>query len=176
MDSLVVITVFVLIGALLSKIVISIADERRGKPSSGEWGIAEPSRPRTSNYAWASEGNSRTVDASRQLRPSDPDSIVDLQAQIAKLKESGRLILRQRDEARASVGEFSSRIAVLQQKLAESSVERATAGGEGRFRAVKAAFARMYHPDRIAHAGLERSLREQVFKEFWTEIEKIERS
>lgn len=43
------------------------------------------------------------------------------------------------------------------------------------FGEVKRSFARLYHPDRTPHVGLERMIREQVFKEFWAEIEKIER-
>lgn len=44
-----------------------------------------------------------------------------------------------------------------------------------KFREVKAAFARLYHPDRTTQAGIERLVREQVFKEFWLEIERIDR-
>ena len=50
-----------------------------------------------------------------------------------------------------------------------------TIGPDARFRAAKAAFARLYHPDRTRTEGIERLIREQVFKEFWAEIERIER-
>ena len=55
------------------------------------------------------------------------------------------------------------------------------ANGAGRghvdhkFRAAKNAFARLYHPDRIAGNAQEERLRTELFKEFWDELERIER-
>ena len=55
------------------------------------------------------------------------------------------------------------------------------ANGDGRghidhkFRAAKTAFARLYHPDRIAGNAPEERLRTELFKEFWDELERIER-
>lgn len=46
---------------------------------------------------------------------------------------------------------------------------------DGRFRQAKTAFARLYHPDRIAGDGPEKRIRTEVFKEFWDELERIER-
>ena len=56
----------------------------------------------------------------------------------------------------------------------------ATAGGagtpvDGRFRQAKTAFARLYHPDRFTGDGAEKRIRTEVFKEFWEELERIER-
>lgn len=52
-------------------------------------------------------------------------------------------------------------------------------GGRGhidrKFRAAKNAFARRYHPDRIAGNAQEERLRTELFKEFWDELERIER-
>lgn len=46
---------------------------------------------------------------------------------------------------------------------------------EPRFRAAKKAFARLFHPDNLRTDGLERALRTEIFKEFWQELEAIER-
>ncbi len=46
---------------------------------------------------------------------------------------------------------------------------------DGRFRQAKTTFARLYHPDRITGDGLEKRIRTEVFKEFWDELERIER-
>jgi len=46
---------------------------------------------------------------------------------------------------------------------------------DGRFRQAKTAFARLYHPDRLSGDGPEKRIRTEVFKEFWDELERIER-
>ena len=58
--------------------------------------------------------------------------------------------------------------------LAEAT-EQAQADA-GKFRAARLAFARLYHPDRGGASEIDRLVRGQVFKEFWTELERIERS
>ena len=55
------------------------------------------------------------------------------------------------------------------EKLAKMQV---TATGLGR---VKQAFARLHHPDRVKADGIERLIRTEIFKEFWSELERIER-
>ena len=57
-----------------------------------------------------------------------------------------------------------------------------TGGPEGpratsdiKFRQAKNAFARLYHPDRLAVDGAEKRIRTELFKEFWDELERIER-
>jgi len=47
-----------------------------------------------------------------------------------------------------------------------------TATGLGR---AKQAFARLHHPDRVQADGIERVIRTEIFKEFWRELERIER-
>jgi len=48
-------------------------------------------------------------------------------------------------------------------------------GGDAKFRQAKKAFARMYHPDQIAGDSLEKRIRTELFKEFWEELDRIER-
>lgn len=47
--------------------------------------------------------------------------------------------------------------------------------GELKFRQAKKAFARLYHPDQIAGDSPEKRIRVELFKEFWEELERIER-
>ena len=97
-----------------------------------------------------------------------------LEAQVARLKSSGREVIAQRDAARTEASHLLVQVKELTARLA------ATPAGpcepvDARFRELKAAFAKLYHPDRITASGFERTLREQVFKEVWSEIERIER-
>lgn len=48
--------------------------------------------------------------------------------------------------------------------------------GESKFREIKKRFARKYHPNSVGSGSLEATLRAEIFKEFWTEIEAVERS
>ncbi len=47
--------------------------------------------------------------------------------------------------------------------------------GDAKFRQAKKAFARMYHPDQITGDTPEKRIRTELFKEFWHELERIER-
>lgn len=67
-------------------------------------------------------------------------------------------------------------IKILNEKIVKMNLPAGSAPSpDWKFREVKAAFARLYHPDRTTQAGIERIVREQVFKEFWREIERIDR-
>ena len=46
---------------------------------------------------------------------------------------------------------------------------------EKKFSTAKRRFAQLYHPNNMQHTGIEKLVREQFFKEFWEELEKIER-
>lgn len=45
-----------------------------------------------------------------------------------------------------------------------------------RFRDAKSAFARLFHPDSAGGDAKEREIRTEMFKQFWDELERIERS
>ena len=45
---------------------------------------------------------------------------------------------------------------------------------DGKFRAAKRAFAKNFHPDRVSAGGVERTVRELLFKEYWAELRRIE--
>lgn len=46
---------------------------------------------------------------------------------------------------------------------------------EPRFRAAKSAFARLFHPDTLRDDAPERDIRADMFKQYWAELERIER-
>ena len=86
----------------------------------------------------------------------------DLECQVASLRskfsncqERNSQLISERDTALG--------------KLARMQV---TATGLGR---AKQAFARLHHPDRVQADGVERVIRTEIFKEFWRELERIER-
>ncbi|RVT96119.1 hypothetical protein EOD42_13440 [Rhodovarius crocodyli] len=43
-------------------------------------------------------------------------------------------------------------------------------------RDLRRAFARRYHPDRVAGSVVERRVKAEIFSEFWAEIERVERA
>lgn len=48
-------------------------------------------------------------------------------------------------------------------------------GQDAKFRQAKNAFARLYHPDQVTGDDREKRLRIDIFKEFWDELERIDR-
>ena len=51
----------------------------------------------------------------------------------------------------------------------------AEGASDRRFQEAKRAFARRFHPDFVNATGMERTLRTDLFKEFWADLERIER-
>jgi len=48
-------------------------------------------------------------------------------------------------------------------------------GQDAKFRQAKNAFARLYHPDQVTGDDREKRIRVDLFKEFWDELERIDR-
>ena len=48
-------------------------------------------------------------------------------------------------------------------------------GADHKFKQARTAFARLYHPDRLHGDADEQRLRAELFKEFWEELERIDR-
>ncbi len=109
------------------------------------------------------------------------DTIAALQAQIDRLKAAGREVIRQREQLREELEQARAVMAAQQREL--DALRSSGAGGappdmaedRGRFQRAKRAFAERFHPDRATGGTMDRLIREQVFKEFWAELEKIER-
>lgn len=49
-------------------------------------------------------------------------------------------------------------------------------GDDAKFRRAKAVFARLFHPDSILDDAVEREIRTEIFKQYWAELERIDRS
>lgn len=132
------------------------------------------------------------VAAPRFLRPSarapravapaaDPQALqrhlAEMAASVQRLREAGHAAAAERDAARAEAAALRLALSAARAELAQQA---ATSPGPpepaGRFRAAKLAFARLYHPDRAGGSELDRLVRGQVFREFWTELERIEKS
>jgi hypothetical protein len=86
----------------------------------------------------------------------------DLEGQVAVLRSKFSTCQEQNSQL------ISERDTAVE-KLAKMQV---TATGLGR---AKQAFARLHHPDRVQADGIERLIRTEIFKEFWSELERIER-
>lgn len=102
--------------------------------------------------------------------PTDPHSIglatelKRLNVTVEKLRAALKQVADHRDQLKAQVENLT--------KLA-SAPERD--GEDRRFERAKQAFAKFYHPNTWAgHSRLDVSVRAEVFKEFWPELERIE--
>ncbi|MEM9682262.1 MAG: hypothetical protein AAF942_03265 [Pseudomonadota bacterium] len=85
---------------------------------------------------------------------------------------------------------YKAEIRRLKTRLGEPVTEEALAGVNGmngtnghggeamsdmKFKQARTAFARLYHPDRHRGDAEEKRLRSELFKEFWEELERIDR-
>jgi hypothetical protein len=121
----------------------------------------------------------------------------ELEATVLRLRQTGHSVVAQRDAARAEAASLRLALGASQLELARvrqheefeflaKAVLREPppppmvftapdAAESGKFRAAKLAFARLYHPDRGGTSEMDRLIRSQVFKEFWSELERIEK-
>lgn len=91
-------------------------------------------------------------------------------------------------QAKRELADAQATIADLRKKLAEAersihrleqqvSASRDDGGGNDRkFRELKKRFAKRYHPNSVGSSGIEAVIRNEIFKEFWSEIEQVEQS
>jgi hypothetical protein len=80
-----------------------------------------------------------------------------------------------------TVNYYKAEIRRLKERLGEPVTDEGPRNGNGhaapdlKFKQARTAFARMYHPDRMQGDGDEKRVRAELFKEFWEELERIER-
>ncbi len=94
---------------------------------------------------------------------------------MSELQELRQRLLRAEERARQAEDRAAYLKFEIEKLRAAPAAASAGLAGEARFKAVKRAFARLYHPDQAQCGDLERVVRTQVFHEFWPEIERIER-
>lgn len=132
-----------------------------------------------------------------QLHPDDLSYLRGLHSRLSGAKPNGNAGTNSKPEAQPQtdplgnalreLNEARNKIAMLQQKVAAaqgtfSSLEqqlasRADGGGDDRkFRDIKKRFARRYHPNSVNSTGIDKIIRTEIFKEFWAEIEDVEKS
>ena len=99
-----------------------------------------------------------------------PDSVQSLQSEVETLWKLGEEVASERDAWMQRALNAEEKIKVLQE-----TSNLADQDGDSNFLAIKKAFARLFHPDINKSTGYERAIRTEVFKEFWPEIERIER-
>jgi hypothetical protein len=108
--------------------------------------------------------------------------------EIARERDAAR---RQREAAERRLAEMTTERDALRAELRKrppggAGAHRAEAqhaarapqgqhGADEKFRAAKRTFAKKFHPDQAVGGTAEKAVREAVFKEFWTELERIER-
>jgi hypothetical protein len=102
--------------------------------------------------------------------PADPKSnalaveLKRLNVTVEKLRAALKQVADHRDQLKAQV-----------ENLTKLALPAADGGEDRRFETTKKAFAKFYHPNTWAgHSRLDVSVRAEVFKEFWAELERIE--
>ena len=143
---------------------------------------AEP--PRASSVdASASESprSKADVDGARRELNSAREQIRRLEEINEELRDKGRQVVAQRDQ-------WEQRAKELEKELARArAAPRGARTGAGfgqksqqdlanqKIKKAKIAFAKLCHPNNTRHTGIDAAIRSDIFKEFWDQLEKIER-
>ena len=104
------------------------------------------------------ESPSSKADASPEAR------IVELEKTISRLRERGRLAVAQRDQ-------WEQRALAAEQQLATGGVGNSSR----KYRLLKNALAKEFHPDHSSASGIEKVIRTETFKLIWAKIEEIDK-
>jgi hypothetical protein len=103
----------------------------------------------------------------RQPPISPQQQIEELRARIEQLRASGRKIIAQREEWRG-------RALSAEAKLAEAATKGDSEHGADRYAALKRYLAKQFHPDNAPGPGIEKMVRSEIFKEIWSEIDRLD--
>ena len=89
-----------------------------------------------------------------------------LERENERLRAFGRAVIEQREKwKRLALG--------AQSKLWETDCEK-TDASDARYAALKRYLAKQFHPDYSPGRGIERAVRSEIFKEIWSEIDRLE--
>ena len=123
-------------------------------------------------------GNRRVLKTPPSLKPERigfreryEKRIEDLKKTIADLRSSKREIAEHSKVWKIRAREAEIKVKELERKI--SRLGTRPAENDSKFKKIKSRFAIMYHPDKFT--GEEKLKKQEVFKEFWEEIEKIEK-
>ena len=90
--------------------------------------------------------------------------ISDLEAEIVRLKGANRRLQQRAQQAE---------LAMKERRPSEPDRGR---DASGRYSALKRTLAKLFHPDHSSGTSFEKAIRQELFKEIWSEIDKIESS
>jgi hypothetical protein len=110
----------------------------------------KPSRPKDKKY---------TRPASHPTQPKQNETNPQIAALIREIAE---------------LQHNSSKLTSENQTLKEQLRLANERGGNDKFARVKRAFAQKFHPDSVEADGIEKVVKNEIFKEFWEEIRKID--
>ena len=91
-----------------------------------------------------------------------------LEKENERLRAFGRAVIEQRDKwKRLALG--------AQSRIWETArTERTTVARDTRYVALKRYLARQFHPDHAPGRGIEKAVRGEIFKEIWSEIDRLD--
>ncbi len=115
-------------------------------------------------------GGVRQSDSPPNPPTSPQQRIEELEAQAERLRASGRKIIAQRDE-------WKGRALSAEAKLTEAAIKGNNEhGNDGadRYAALKRYLAKQFHPDNAPGPGIEKIVRSEIFKEIWSEIDRLD--
>ena len=105
--------------------------------------------------------------------------VAQLERQLAQKAEASEPGQNQNLMIRLETAEKDARTARQAASRLEESLadirSKANRSANAKVRRIKRVFAQRFHPDQISTSGLDREIRETVFKEFWRELDRIER-
>ncbi len=114
-------------------------------------------RGRSLNNAPTAKQNNKTLTQEQM-------EILNLKSSISVLEEELQSLQKQNEMANKTIFD-------LQSKDTQTQPHR---DSDAKFSMVKRAFARKYHPNNMQSDGIDKLVREEIFREFWEEIRKIE--
>ncbi|MCP3941886.1 MAG: hypothetical protein GY710_10435 [Desulfobacteraceae bacterium] len=120
------------------------------------------------------EKQSEIKDNIKSPHPNDDNKNTDCNSHEFEIIKLNQIIddLRQKGKkAVASRDKWKKRTKVAESKLHESN----TLNNNNKFKRLKISFLKMYHPDNISGDRFEKLIKQEIFKEFWQVIEKIEK-
>jgi predicted RNase H-like nuclease (RuvC/YqgF family) len=99
------------------------------------------------------------------MADDEREKIADLKSKIASFKEENIKLKKDLKISQQTIRELN--LKVKQAPETENS--------NSKFSKVKRAFAQRFHPNNIHAEGIEKIVKEEFFKEFWEDIQNIER-
>lgn len=104
---------------------------------------------------------------------SSEEEIKKLSDTIADLRQKGKKAVASRDNWKNRAKSAESKVKELERRI--SRFGTISTENDTKFQKIKTKFANMYHPDKIIGSKIEKIIKQEIFKEFWAEIENIEK-